>query len=355
MRDGMSREARMGQLGFFDAEKRLAALSAKGDPLEAIDRLVPWNSFRADIEAVVLTPDAMKKSTAGRKPADAIVMFRMLVLQALHNLSDEQAEYQVRDRLSFTRFLRLGIEDGIPDAPTLWLLREKLAKAGLIEKLFARFDQHLAAQGYMARGGQMVDATIVPVPKQRNSRDENDTVKAGGTPAEWEQKPAKLRQKDRDARWTKKHGKSFFGYKNHVNADAKHKLIRCYEVTDAAVHDSQLLEGLLDEGNTCNDVFADSAYRSAEIEAKLRASGYYSRIHRGGRRNHPLSSTQERANHAKSRIRARIEHVFGAQQSAPGGRIVRTIGMVRARAKIGLQNLAYNIRRLVTLERLAAA
>ena len=202
----------MGQLGFFDAEKRLATLSAKGDPLEAIDRLMPWESFRADIEAVVLTPDEVRKSSAGRKPVDAMVMFRMLVLQALHNLSDEQAEYQVRDRLSFTRFLRLGIEDGIPDATTLWLFREKLAKSGLIEKLFARFDQYLEAQGYMARGGQMIDATIVPVPKQRNSRDENDAVKAGVTPQEWESKPAKLHQKDRDARWTKKHGKSFFGY-----------------------------------------------------------------------------------------------------------------------------------------------
>ena len=172
----------------------------------------------------MLTPDEMKKSSAGRKPVDAIVMFRMLVLQALHNLSDEQAEYQVRDRLSFSRFLRLGLEDGIPDATTLWLFREKLAKASLIEKLFERFDQHLAARGYMARGGQMVDATIVPVPKQRNSRDENETVKAGETPTEWEKRPTKLRQKDRDARWTKKHGKSFFGYKNHVNADAKHTL-----------------------------------------------------------------------------------------------------------------------------------
>ena len=225
----------------------------------------------------------------------------------------------------------------------------------LIEKLFDRFDQHLAAQGYMARGGQMVDATIVPVPKQRNSRDENEAVKAGQTPAEWEKKPAKLRQKDRDARWTKKHGKSFFGYKNHVNADAKHKLIRRYEVTDAAVHDSQPLDALLDKGNTSADVFADSAYRSAEIEAKLKASGFNSRIHRRATRNHPLSDAQTRANRAKSRIRARIEHVFGAQQSSAGGRIVRTIGIVRARAKIGLQNLAYNIRRLVTLERIAAA
>jgi transposase, IS5 family len=253
----------MGQPGFFDADKRLAALSAKGDPLEAIDRLVPWESFRVDIEAVVLTPEEMRKSGAGRKPLDAIVMFRMLVLQALNNLSDEQAEYQVRDRLSFTRFLRLGIEDSIPDATTLWLFREKLAKAGLIEKLFDRFDQHLAAKGYMARGGQIVDATIVPVPTQRNSRDENEAVKAGRIPQEWYNKPAKLRQKDRDARWTKRHGRSFFGYKNHVNADAKHKLIRRYEVTDAAVHDSQKLDELLTKGNTSADVFGDSAIAHA--------------------------------------------------------------------------------------------
>src|SRR5262249_51050073 len=264
----------MGQLGFFDADKRLAALSAKGDPLEAIDRLVPWESFRADIEAVVLTPEEMRKSSAGRKPLDAIVMFRMLVLQALNNLSDEQAEYQVRDRLSFTRFLRLGIEDSIPDATTLWLFREKLAKAGLIQKLFDRFDQHLAAKGYMARGGQMVDATIVPVPTQRNSRDENEAVKAGRIPQEWYNKPAKLRQKDRDARWTKRHGRSVFGYQKHVNADAKHKLIRRYEVTDAAAHDSQKLDELLTKGNTSADVFGDSAYRSNEIEERLRAGGF---------------------------------------------------------------------------------
>src|SRR5438128_2375314 len=149
MRDDMIREARMGQLGFFDAEKRLAALSAKGDPLEAIDRLAQWESFRVDIEAVVLTPDEMKKSNASRKPADAIVMFRMLVLQSLHNLSDEQAEYQVRDRLSFTRFLRLGIEYRIPDGTTLCLFREKLSKAGLIERLCDRFDQHLDARWYI--------------------------------------------------------------------------------------------------------------------------------------------------------------------------------------------------------------
>jgi len=175
----------MAQLGFFDADKRLEALSAKGDPLEAIDRLVPWESFRAEIEAVMLTPDELKKSSAGRKPFDAILMFRMLVLQALNNLSDEQVEYQVRDRLSFSRFLGLAIEDSIPDATTLWLFREKLAKSGLIKKLFERFDQHLAAKGFMARGGQIIDASIVPVPTQRNSRDENDQLRPCTTARSW--------------------------------------------------------------------------------------------------------------------------------------------------------------------------
>jgi len=345
----------MGQLSFLDADNRLAALSKQGDPLEAIARLVPLEEFRAEIEAVVLRADSDKKSTAGRKPIDALVMFRMLIVQSLYNLSDEQAEYQARDRLSFTRFLALGMEDQIPDGTTLWLFREKLAKAGLIEKLFEQFGRYLEAKGYIARGGQMVDATIVPVPKQRNSREDNEAVKAGKTPEEWEKKPAKNRQKDKDARWTKKHNKSFFGYKNHVNADAKHKLIRRYEVSDASVHDSRMLDDLLSKDNTSKDVYADSAYRSAEIEAKLKARGFRSRIHRRSLRNHPLPEAQQGANHRKSKIRARVEHIFGAQENTLGGQIVRTIGIARARVKIGLQNLLYNIRRLVALERLAAA
>jgi IS5 family transposase len=257
--------------------------------------------------------------------------------------------------MSFTRFLRLGIEDRVPDGTTLWLFRETLGKAGLIERLFKRFSRHLEAKGYIARGGQMVDATIVPVPKQRNSREENEAVKASKTPKDWQKNPARNRQKDKDARWTKKHGKSFYGYKNHVNADAKNKLIRQYDVTDASVHDSQKFDGLLNQANTSADVYADSAYRSAETEAKLSLRGLRSRIHQRANRNHPLSQAQENANRQKSKVRARIEHVFGAQQNSPGGRIVRTIGIARAKAKIGLQNLAYNIRRLVTLERMAAA
>ena len=346
----------MGQLCFFDANNRLAALSAKGDPLEAIDSLVPWESFRETIEAVVLTPEDTKKSKAGRKPIDAMVMFRMLILQSLYNLSDDQAEYQVGDRLSFTRFLKLGIEDRIPDGTTLWLFREKLAKAGLIETLFERFGQYLEAKGYIARGGQMVDATIVAVPKQRNTREENDAVKAGQTPQDWARKPSKIGRRTRTLAGPRSTAKASLAIRTtSMPTPGTKKRIRDYDATDASVHDSQKLDGLLNTANTSRDVYADSAYRSAETEVKLDKRGFRSRIHSRPSRNHPLSDAQLEANRKKSKVRARIEHVFGAQENAPGGRIIRTIGAVRARAKIGLQNLVYNTRWLVILERMAAA
>jgi IS5 family transposase len=345
----------VGQLGFYDLDKRLEALSAKGDPLEALNALIPFESFRADIEAVVRPAPEARKSNAGRKPFDAVMMFKVLVLQTLYNLADEQVEYQVRDRLSFMRFLGLGLEDTVPDATTVWLFREALTKANLIGALFDRFNGHLNAKGYIARGGQIVDATIVGAPRQHNTREENAAIKAGKTPENWEEKPAKNAQKDKDARWTKKNDKSFYGYKNHISIDRKHKLIRRYTETDASVHDSRKLDEVLDKSNTSNEVWADSAYRSAESEAGLKARGYRSRIHRRGARNHPLSDRQQAANVTRSRVRARVEHVFGDQQTAMGGKLVRTIGIARARAKIGLMNLVYNMRRLVQLERMAAA
>ena len=345
----------MGQPGFFDLDKRLEAISAKGDPLEAFRALIPFESFRAEIEAVVRLAPEERKSNAGRKPFDAVLMFKVLVLQTLYNLSDEQAEYLIRDRISFMRFLGLGLEDPVPDATTVWLFRETLAKAGLVKTLFERFNRHLDAKGYIARGGQIIDATIVSAPKQRNTREENEAIRAGQTPEGWEDKPAKNAQKDKEARWTKKHGKSYYGYKNHVDVDRKNKLIRRYAESDASVHDSQKLDELLDKSNTSAEVWADSAYLSAESEAKLKAKGYKSRVHRRAVRNRPLSERQQAANTARSRVRARVEHVFAEQENAMGGKIVRTIGMVRARVKIGMMNLVYNMRRLVQLERMAAS
>jgi IS5 family transposase len=243
----------------------------------------------------------------------------------------------------------------VPDAKTIWVWRERLKKQGLIGDISAAVSGQLQRAGFIARGGQIIDASIVNAPIQRNTREENAAIKAGETPEGWEDKPVKNAQKDKDARWTKKNGKSFYGYKNHIGIDRKHKLIRRWTETDASVHDSQKLDEVLDKSNTGSEVWADSAYRSAESEAMLKAKGYKSRIHRRGARNHPLSERQQAANVTRSRVRARVEHIFGDQHNAMGGKLVRTIGMARARAKIGLMNLVYNMRRLVQLERMAAA
>lgn len=350
----------MGQLGFFDLNRRYEGLDAKNDPLVAIAEIVPFETFREPLKAALVrgglrTSAAARKSAAGRKPWDEVLIFKALVLQALYNLSDDQAEYQLRDRLSFMRFLGLGLEDGVPDAKTLWLYREALTQAGMVEELFSRFDGFLKDRGYLAMGGQIIDASIVTAPKQHNRREENDAIKAGETPQDWADKPAKARQKDTDARWTKKHGRSYFGYKNHVNVDRRHKLVRRYQVTDAAVHDSQRLDDVLDPTNTASDVWADSAYRSKDIEAKLRERGLRSHVCRRGARGKPLSERAQAANRTRSKVRSRVEHVFGDQTMSMGGKIVRTIGIARARMKIGMQNLAYNMRRFVILERMARA
>ncbi len=349
----------MGQLGFFDLSRRYEGLDRKRDPLVVLAATVPWELFRPKLLAALTaldlrTPAAERKSAAGRKPWDELIIFKALVVQALYSLSDEQAEYQMRDRLSFMRFLGLGVEDAVPDATTLWLYREALARAGVIEVLFAEFDRYLRDRGFLAMGGQIIDATIVAAPKQRNSRGDNEAIKQGETPQGWDGQPAKRRQKDIDARWTKKHGKSHYGYKNHISMDNRHKLVRRYTVTNAARRSGEL-DAVLDPHNTSSRVWADSAYRSAEIEASLAERGYTSCIHRRGVRNRPLSAREQQGNTTRSRVRSRVEHVFGHQATAMGGKLVRTVGLVRARVKIGMQNLAYNMSRFAYLQNVAAS
>ena len=336
------------QLSFFDLATRYQALSQHGDPLDALAYHVPWETFRPTLEAVLRRS---KREKGGRPPFDAVLMFKILVLQSLYNLGDDQTEYQIRDRLSFMRFLELDLAQRIPDAKTIWLFRETLTQAHVVEPLFEQFEAYLAEHGLQPRGGQLIDASLVPVPKQRNSREENATIKAGDCPAEWAEQPTKRRQKDTEARWTKKHGASHYGYKNHVNVDKKHKLIRRYAVTDAAVHDSQVFEEVLLPTEAGGEIWADSAYRAAEIDAQLKAKRLRSKIHYKAARNKPLTAQQKTYNQARSRIRARVEHVFGHQVTAMGGKLIRTIGLLRARAKIGLKNLAYNFQRFLVLTR----
>jgi len=347
--------------GFFDVEERLAQLSAKGDDLERVKAVVDFEMFRPALEGAIPRAD---RSKGGRPAFDHLLMFEVLILQAMHGLSDERCEYLIKDRLSFIRFLGLGLSDPVLDANTIWTFREALKRTDAVDGLFRQFDEALRSQGFLAMSGQIVDATIVAAPRQRNTIEEKKAIRDGRIPEAWKDKPAKLAQKDRDARWTVKYTRAkpredgsvppvdlaipAFGYKNHVAIDRGFGLIRNWTATHAAAHDGARLEDVLDRTNTASDVWADTAYRSAKNEAMLIRRGLMSRIHRKKPPGRPMPERMRIANAQKSKVRSAVEHVF-AHQKGPMGLFVRTIGIARARMKIGLANLAYNMRRLVWL------
>ena len=354
-----------GQAGFFDIDERLKELSAKGDTLARLNGLVDFELFRPDLERAVPRAD---RSRGGRPPFDHVFMFKVLILQASHSLSDERTEFLIKDRLSFMRFLGLGLADPVPDANTIWTFREALTRAtpenrSAIEVLFSAYEAALTRAGFLAMGGQIIDASIIAAPKQRNTDAEKREIKAGRIPPEWKAKPAKLAQKDRDARWTVKWSKAkpaddgsprmdlavpAFGYKNHLGVDRRHGLIRTWAVTDAARHDGAQLPALISKANTASDVWADTAYRSRANERHLANNGLRSQIHRKKPKGKPMPKPIARANGVKSKVRAAVEHVF-AHEKGPMGLVIRTIGLARARVKIGLANLVYNMKRALWL------
>ena len=355
------------QRGFWDVEHRLRELSEQGDPLEKLSATVDFEMFRADLTSALAARDAAK---GGRPGFDAVLKFRMLVLQAMHGLSLEQTEYLLRDRLSWMRFCGLGPGDAVPDANTLWDFREALIRARALDALFARLDGAIRAAGYLAMGGQILDATLVAAPRQRNTDAEKAAIRAGRTAAEiWPEKPAKARQKDTDARWTLKVTKArpaedgkrridiaipALGYKSHISIDRRYGVIRRAKVTDAAAHDgARLREGLIDPKNTASAVWADGAYRSAENERFLAGIGKVSRIHRRKPKGRPMARRTAGANAKKSAVRAAVEHTF-AHQKGIMRLAIRTIGRARAEAAITLANMAYNMRRWCWLDRRSA-
>lgn len=339
----------MSQIGLFDIENKLTELSKMGDPLEKLNKVINWNSFKPLLNKAFRKE---RKSNAGRPPFDYVMMFKVLVLQTMYSLSDTQTQFQIIDRFTFKRFLGIQNESQIPDEKTIWAFREQLTKTNTIRKLFDLFDRYLSDAGYTAKKGQIVDASFVEVPRQRNSRDENEQITQGQIPKEWLDSPAKLSQKDVDARWTKKNEQTFYGYKNHVNVDVKGKFVRKYTVTPANVHDSQELANLIDQDNTGAGIWADSAYRSEDTEKLLKKRKLRSHVHRKAYRNKPLSEFQNSLNTEKSRIRARVEHIFGWMENRTGS-LIRSIGQLRAATRIGLMNLVYNMNRYRYLERIA--
>ena len=349
----MPREA-----GFWSVEDRLRELSAQGDPLEKLLEIVDFELFRPVLSEALSSVD---RSKGGRPPFDAVLKFKMLYLQAQHGLSFEATEHLVRDRLSWMRFCGLSIADPVPDANTLWDFREALIGAGALDQLFERLDRAIKDAGYLPMSGQIVDASLVAAPRQRNTDEEKAAIKAGKTAREiWPDKPAKAAQKDTDARWTLKTSKGkveadgtikrdlaipAFGYKSHIGIDRRHGFIRRQKVTDAAAHDgARLREGLIDPSNTASDVWADTAYRSKSNEDFLSDRGKRSQIYRRKPTGKPMPKRTAKANARKSKVRASVEHVF-AQQKHRMKLTIRSIGLERAKASVTMANIAYNLGR----------
>lgn len=356
----------MRQAGLFGLSEHLKRLSAHGDPLEVLARVVDFEAFRPVLDAALAYSDGTK---GGRPPYDPVTMLKVLVLAAQNNVSDARMEYLIRDRLSWLRFLSFDLGAPTPDANTIRMFRERLTEAGALDLLFADFDGQLKERGYLPMGGQIVDATLVAAPKQRNSEPEKAAVKEGRTAAEiWPDNLAKARQKDTDARWTIKFAKArpaldgrpqpdiaipSYGYKSSISICRTFGFIRKGKTTDGARYDGRMLREVVTKDNTSSDVWADTAFRSQSNERWLKAQGRVSRIHRRKPKGKPMPDNVRRGNATKSKIRARVEHVF-AQQKAVMGLCIRTIGIKRAAAKITLANLAFNMHRLIFHERRAA-
>ena len=341
---------RTGTISLFDSEETLDKLSAIGNPLEKIINVVEFEMFRDILETKLLNQN--KKNNAGAKPFDIVMMFKIMILQRYYGLGDTQIEYQILDRISFKKFLGLESGDKVPDEKTVWAFREKLTNEGLVEDIFLKFTNHLETKGFIMNEGKMVDASFTIAPRQRNTRDENKKIKEGNGDELWNDKPNKKKHKDTDARWTKKNGETFFGYKNHAKVDTKSKFIDNYEVTDASVHDSQPLDDLLTEDDIGQDFHADSAYTGEDQEKVIEKYKMNNKVHEKGYRNKPLTEEQKASNKEKSKIRARVEHVFGFMEQSMNGLIVRSVGIKRATGIIGLINLTYNLFRYEQVIRL---
>jgi len=335
-------------MGLFDYEYQLEKIKAHKPPLQKLDTIIDWEMFRQPIEeALYVEP----KSNAGAKGYDKLMMFKILILQRYYNLSDEQTEFQIKDRLSFMDFLGLQIGDKVPDEKTIWLFKENIKKKRLSEKLFDAFTDKLIENGIVAKEGSIVDASFVTVPKQRNKREENAQIKNGEIPQAFEDNPHKKFQKDCDARWTKKNNQREYGYKDHINADQKTKLITKYVVTPASTHDSQAVKDIIDESDKC--MYADSAYKSEEIEIYLKENQVKSKIIKRKYRNKPLEISDHKKNYKHSKTRVRVEHIFGTLTSQMNNALhLKAIGIKRISSLVGLMNLTYNLVRYEQLVRL---
>jgi IS5 family transposase len=345
------------QLHLFGAETQLARLSQLGDPLVKINEIIDWEMFREIIEKDI----RKDMSRGGRPPYDVVLMYKISILKQWYGLANGAAEYQINCRLDFLRFLGLAVGDKVPDENTIWDFEEALKAHKTDRKLFDLFNAMLENKGVITRNGTIIDASFVTVDKRHTTKKDDEHLKNGEDLEDLDVKCAErlecgeikdvdnvLEQMDLDARWTKKGNESYFGYKDHVKCDSDSKIITDFTVTDASVHDSQEVIGLIDEKD--RDVKLDSGY-VGEYKDEIEANFPGIKVHVCTRayRNTPLTEEDKARNRAIARVRARIEHIFGYMTRFMAGITSRVHGIDRVTRDVTAKNLAYNLKRYVCI------
>jgi IS5 family transposase len=295
----------------------------KSQWLDRLDAAIDW----AALETIV---GGIYASREGGLAYPLPTYLKLLLLQQWYGLSDEGLEAAVDDRLSFRRFAGIPLAESVPDHSSIWRFREELAKRGLAEKLLAEVNRQLDAKGLILRRGTLIDATIL----------EAAVRPPGGDAGE-------VSPRDPQAGWTKKNGKSRFGYKAHAAVDEGSGLVRQVVMTPADLHDSVPADDLVQGDEAA--VYADKAYDSDERRTGLRARGIKPRIMHQARRNKPLKPWQVAFNKAVAPIRAGVERLFATMKQAYGHRRVRYLGLARNDVQLQAMCAAINLRRALAL------
>jgi transposase, IS5 family len=312
-----------GQLGFGDGW--ISPKVGQNATLERLEREVKWYRFEKLVAR--LHPEG-----AGRPPFEPLMMIKALLVQRLYWLSDAQLEYAINDRVSFRKFLGLSLEGASPDHTTLCRFRNRLAEAGLADKLFGEFERQLEARGLLLKQGTMIDASLIETTHRPGSAD-------GSRPAV-----------DPDAAVTSRKGQrgTHYGYKLHAGVDAGSRLIRRIVLTPANVNDTVMADGLV-----CGDeqaVYADKAYAKRARSDQLRQQGIKPRImHKSWGGGPPLSRWQQRHNGLIAPIRAEVEGVFATLKRWMALDKVRYRGLMKNQSHIYLTAIAYNMKRSLKL------
>jgi IS5 family transposase len=292
------------------------------DFLERLDQLVNWHPVENEL-ANLFT------AATGRLPRPPLVVFKMLLLQHCYNLSDPQCEEQVKDRLSWRKFVGLSFEEAVPDETTLVRFRQRLIEHGLHEKLLRVVNQQLEKKGLILKTCTLADATLLAAARKAPSQDNSE----GG---------------DSDADYTVKKGTPHYGYKAHVATDETHTMIRKVTLTQASVHDSREFQTIVKGDEEM--VIADKAYWSRKHSQWCADKGVANGILRKPSRGEKLSKATLRVNKLLSSMRSGIERVFGWWKRSAGYRRVRYVGWARNRLELELKSICWNLKRWTKLE-----